>query len=118
MMMSPESYHEENLRGRSQEEKFLMTAEAEDDNKEEEGPKLTLLNMRWRYEDAAAFGPIEGDTFAELIVMDENGRLHPRHIGLFTSFALCILMQNMYGFSQKKPNMSARCRPIVEEKVL
>ena len=75
MMMSPESYHEENLRGRSQEEKFLMTAEAEDDNKEEEGPKLTLLNMRWRNEDAAAFGPIEGDTFAELMVMDENGRL-------------------------------------------
>ena len=75
MMMSPELYHEENLRGRSQEEKFLMTAEAEDDNKEEEGPKLTLLNMRWRNEDAAAFGPIEGDTFAELMVMDENGRL-------------------------------------------
>ena len=75
MMMSPESYHEENLRGRSQEEKFLMTAEAEDDNKEEEWPKLTLLNMRWRNEDAAAFGPIEGDTFAELMVMDENGRL-------------------------------------------
>lgn len=75
MMMSPESYHEENLCGRSQEEKFLMTAEAEDDNKEEEGPKLTLLNMRWRNEDAAAFGPIEGDTFAELMVMDENGRL-------------------------------------------
>ena len=74
MMMSPESYHEENLRWRSQEEKFLMTAEAEDDNKEEEGPKLTLLNMRWRNEDAAAFGPIEGDTFAELMVMDENGR--------------------------------------------
>ena len=74
-MMSPELYHEENLRGRSQEEKFLMTAEAEDDNKEEEGPKLTLLNMRWRNEDAAAFGPIEGDTFAELMVMDENGRL-------------------------------------------
>lgn len=75
MMMSPESYYEENLRERSQEEKFLMTAEAEDDNKEEEGPKLTLLNMRWRYEDTAAFGPIEGDTFAELMVMDENGRL-------------------------------------------
>ena len=75
MMMSPESYHEENLRWRSQEEKFLMTAEAEDDNKEEEGPELTLLNMRWRCEDTAAFGPIEGDTFAELMVMDENGRL-------------------------------------------
>ena len=75
MMMSPESHFEKNLRGRSQEEKFLMTEEAEDDNKEEEGPKLTLLNMRWRYEDTAAFGPIEGDTFAELMVMDENGRL-------------------------------------------
>ena len=74
MMMSPESHFEKNLRGRSQEEKFLMTEEAEDDNKEEEGPKLTLLNMRWRYEDTAAFGPIEGDTFAELMVMDENGR--------------------------------------------
>ena len=61
-----------------------MTAEAEDNNKQAEGPKLTLL---W-------------------------------HICLFTSFALCILMQNMYGFFQKKPNMSARCRPIVEEKVL
>lgn len=95
-----------------------MTAEAEDNNKQAEGPKLTLLNMRWWYDDTAAFGAFEGDTFAELIVMDENGRLHPWHIGLFTSFALCILMQNMYGFFQKKPNMSARCRPIVEEKVL
>ena len=111
MMMGPESYFEKNLRGRGQEEKSLITAEAEDIHKRAEGPKLTLLNMRWWYDDSAAFGVVEGDTFAELIVIDENGRLHPWHIGLFTSFALCILMQNMYGFFQKKPNMSARCRP-------
>ena len=54
-----------------------MTAEAEDNNKQAEGPKLTLLNMRWWYDDPAAFGAFEGDTFVELIVIDENGRLHP-----------------------------------------
>ena len=74
MMMGPESYFEKNLRGRGQEEKSLITADAEDIHKRAEGPKLTLLNMRWWYDDSAAFGVVEGDTFAELMVMDENGR--------------------------------------------
>ena len=52
-----------------------MITETVDDDDETEEPKLILLDMRWRYDDSAAFGPVEGDTFAELMVMDEDGRL-------------------------------------------